>query len=267
MIFPAMKPSNEVRIHVSSRCAPWLSGILKRGGIGEAELTKAMRSDPEDRDTAPRKMVKRWLAPGSFISAYKAFEVGQALAKIPSVIPATGGLMALHAVGYFAESLAMSFAMLKRAFADEKKARTYEARRDARGRIDYALTFICAAWTAHSDLDGLAKVFPMEKRADARAIIGNAPLEACEMAWNERGDAGRFGAALLEIASTATSSPYRSGLIAWRALFEFASQCALQTPAWATAWSQKRIYFERYMEVVHREILTPPSPDIHPNFS
>jgi hypothetical protein len=247
---------------VKRRWACWLQATKDRYNLSEARLAYYLRQGPADVDEGndPRNAVRDWLRGKRYISAQRAFEVGeqlQARLDVPE-----GGLVSAHGAGHFGDVIAAVIAMLQQATLEERAASTKAALDESRDQTDYALKIVAGAWTANADADGIPdSLISADRRALARALIGAAPTNACRRAWESRTRVKGFTQAIVAIvlqprsrAKNTTETLYPNGpaLAAWAALTEYATQHVLGRGAWYDAWRLKRQYHDEYVQIAYK---------------
>jgi hypothetical protein len=67
---------------VRERWARWLTVVLENTGISRDDLARALATNPDDKQTWPRALVRRWLNQEVTVSSANAYEVGEALFKL-----------------------------------------------------------------------------------------------------------------------------------------------------------------------------------------
>ncbi len=152
-----MKFADSHNAYIRPRWAQWV-GELRDAGL----KADALRSDPKERDTAPRADFNEWLAGSQTVSAKKAFSVGRCLAAHPKLRTFGDPVIALYAAGYKAVASASLQTMIDTAL--EKYPNKVKVAQKGLGdtsafrvrQLRYALAAIVAIPYAFARVDGLA---------------------------------------------------------------------------------------------------------------
>lgn len=251
-----------MRNYIGGRWSEWLRSSLNDASISPAALAREMLVTP-DRNREPRAAVGAWLRGERVPTAETTFLVGQGLARVsipdgdtyeprpggepglPSFAqrpPAPGGLMALHAAGYYGDAIDLAHVLLR---SDDLIARRYAAR------------LVAVVWIAHADLDKIDdEKLPAETRMFMRRYVGDAPIYALEDAWKRRSKVTSFGRALLAhidlLDAEFDNAIHLGAVTAWRSLAGTVSLLAMKDDVLAEQWRYGKTGFEQYWEEVIR---------------
>lgn len=275
------RPKAELQRYVPERWFRWLSRIFNEvaaargldGSNPEAmrsisnEFARRIAHDRTDNNRVPRADVQAWLKGGAYVLPRRAFAVGQALGGFNGAPKSCSGIVALHASGHFPEAIACIIQLMsKSAYGESPYARTLEPFSPSvkHLNLEYAFTCVGALWTAHSDLDRIPDdQISVHERNLARAMIGTAPLAACQLAWNYTQPVtehhGRLGVKNVPRIGLATKRGmrYDSALIWWAALAGETWQYAVRNPPAQDAWDRARPLLQQYMEIAHNTLIAP----------
>ena len=244
------------RDRVRQRWQTWLSALAY------PDLADILRSDPDERDTAPRSAVRDWLKGKRTPSAASVFEVGQRLGEIvearqartkgtAAVMPPPDGIVALHAAGYGVEAARCLAALIDDALERYPKRAAdlgvINQHHEAVRALEYALTAAAGLPVAHAHLDNIQdRLIPSSLRGAVRErIAAYSSSEACVLAWVYRENA-RLQERSVVAKPTEPKDLGESEILYWATFVDSISVRALSDSRIALQWREKRKWFDGY---------------------